>query len=78
MTTAKNQPAATQPSTPAKQPTSTADSTSRKAWTPKTPVDVVLAQIGKQETRVADLQKELDQEKSQLGKLLKAKAVLEA
>jgi len=78
MTTAKNQPAATQPSTPAKQPTSTADSTTRKAWTPKTPVDVVLDQIGKQEKRVATMQKDLDLEKAQLGKLLKAKAVLEA
>lgn len=42
------------------------------------PVDVVLEQIGKQEKRVAGLQKELDLEKAQLGKLLKAKAVLEA
>jgi hypothetical protein len=41
-------------------------------------VDVVLEQIGKQEKRVATLQKELDQEKSLLVKLAKAKAALEA
>ena len=52
--------------------------TTRKAWKPKTPVEVVLEQIGKQEKRVADMQKELDQEKALLGKLAKAKAALEA
>jgi hypothetical protein len=61
---------------PAAQPTE--DATTRKAWVPKTPVDVVLDQIGKQEKRVATMQKDLDLEKTQLGKLLKAKAVLEA
>jgi hypothetical protein len=55
-----------------------ADTTARKAWVPKTPVDVVLEQIGKQEKRVAGLQKELDTEKVLLGKLQKAKAALEA
>ena len=52
--------------------------TGRKAWIKKTPVEVVLEQIGKQEERVAGLQKELDQEKGLLGKLQKAKAALEA
>jgi len=62
-----------------KQPTAAApDTTTRKAWVPKTPVDVVLEQIGKQEKRVATLQKELDQEKNLLVKLAKAKAALEA
>jgi transcription antitermination factor NusA-like protein len=41
-------------------------------------VEVVLEQIGKQEKRVAALQKELDQEKILLVKLAKAKAALEA
>lgn len=50
----------------------------RKAWTPKTPVEVVLEQITKQERKVADLQIELDAEKSMLTKLLQAKKVLEA
>lgn len=65
--------------TATKQPTGAATETStRKAWVPKTPVDVVLEQIGKQEKRVAALQKELDQEKALLVKLAKAKAALEA
>ena len=68
MTAAKNQSATAAP----------AESTGRKAWVPKTPVDVVLEQIGKQEKRVAALQKELDAEKALLGKLAKAKAALEA
>jgi hypothetical protein len=50
----------------------------RKAWTPRSPVEVVLEQIGKQEKKVADLQIELDTEKSMLTKLLQAKKVLEA
>jgi hypothetical protein len=60
------------------QPVAPAEATTRKPWIPKTPVDVVLEQIGKQEKRVATLQKELDQEKSLLVKLAKAKAALEA
>ena len=54
-----------------------AEATTRKTWVAKTPVDVVLEQIGKQEKRVADMQKELDQEKLLLVKLAKAKAALE-
>jgi hypothetical protein len=50
----------------------------RKAWTPKSPVEVVLEQIGKQERKVAELQQELDDEKTTLNKLLQAKKVLEA
>lgn len=50
----------------------------RKSWTPKSPVEVVLEQIGKQEKKVADLQIELDAEKSMLTKLLQAKKFLEA
>jgi hypothetical protein len=65
-----------QPSTTAKEPGT--EPATRKAWVPKTPVDVVLEQIGKQEKRVATLQKELDQEKVLLVKLAKAKAALEA
>lgn len=50
----------------------------RRAWTPKSPVEVVLEQISKQERKVAELQAELDTEKSMLNKLLQAKKVLEA
>jgi len=50
----------------------------RKPWTPRSPVDVVLDQIGKQEKKVAELQIELDAEKSMLTKLLQAKKLLES
>ena len=76
MTTSKASTASPSPAasaSPAPAPAST-----RKAWIKKTPVEVVLDQIGKQEERVAGMQKELDQEKSLLGKLQKAKAALEA
>jgi len=62
----------------APKPSVTATESGRKPWTPKTPVEVVLEQIGKQEKKVADLQAELDAEKSMLTKLLQAKKVLEA
>jgi len=50
----------------------------RKAWTPRSPIEVMLDQIGKQEKKVAELQKELDTEKTTLTKLLQAKKVLES
>ena len=50
----------------------------RKAWVPRTPVDVILDQINKQEKRVAELQIELDAEKAMLAKLLQAKKLLES
>lgn len=62
----------------APKPTAAAAEGGRKPWTPKTPVEVVLEQIGKQEKKVAELQAELDAEKSMLTKLLQAKKVLEA
>jgi hypothetical protein len=69
----------TQKAVPAKAAVSAQPTTSgRKAWIKKTPVEIVLDQIGKQEERVAGMQKELDQEKSLLLKLQKAKAALEA
>lgn len=60
------------------KPSATTAEGGRKAWIPKTPVEVVLEQIGKQERKVAELQAELDAEKSMLTKLLQAKKVLEA
>ncbi len=61
-------------------PKSSASATAggRKPWTPRSPVDVVLDQIGKQEKKVAELQIELDAEKSMLTKLLQAKKLLES
>ena len=64
--------------TPEKPKTTAPATGGRKSWTPKTPIDVVLEQIAKQEKKVAGLQKELEAEKSSLTKLLQAKKVLEA
>jgi hypothetical protein len=50
----------------------------RKAWVKKTPVDIVLDQIAKQETRVNDMREELKKEERELQKLQQAKKVLEA
>jgi hypothetical protein len=50
----------------------------RKAWVKKTPVDVVLEQINKQEQKVNDLREELKKQERELQKLLQAKKVLEA
>jgi hypothetical protein len=50
----------------------------RRAWTSKSPVEVVLEQITKQEKKVAGLQRDLEDEKVILNKLLQAKKVLEA
>ena len=71
MTPEKKTDQASKPSTPAAEGT-------RKSWVPKSPVEVVLEQITKQERRVTELQVELDAEKSMLTKLLQAKKVLEA
>jgi hypothetical protein len=62
----------------AKAAASAAGTGTRKAWAPRSPVEVVLEQIGKQEKKVTELQRELDTEKSMLTKLLQAKKVLEA
>lgn len=64
-----------QPPAPAatSQPT-----TKRKGWTPKTPVEVVLQQITRQEKRVGELRDELKKEEASLTRLQQAKRVLEA
>ena len=56
----------------------TATSTGRKPWIKKTPVEVVLEQIGKQEQRAAELQEALAHEERELAKLQQARKVLEA
>jgi hypothetical protein len=53
-------------------------STSRKAWVKKTPVEVVLEQLDKQEQRVAGMREELAHEERELAKLQQARKVLEA
>jgi len=50
----------------------------RKAWVKKTPVEVVLEQIGKQEEKVAEMREELELEERELAKLQQARKVLEA
>jgi hypothetical protein len=50
----------------------------RKPWIRRTPVDVVLAQITKQQERVTTLQEELAKEKRGLEKLEAARKVLES
>jgi hypothetical protein len=55
-----------------------ASATGRKAWIKKTPVEIVLEQIGKQEEKVVEMRKELAQEERELAKLQQARKVLEA
>jgi hypothetical protein len=50
----------------------------RKAWVKKTPVEVVLEQITKQEERVNEMREDLKKEERELQKLQQAKKVLEA
>ena len=52
--------------------------TTRKTWVKKTPVDIVLEQIGKQEEKVAEMREELAREEKELNKLQQARKVLEA
>lgn len=57
----------------------TAETTSgRKPWVKKTPVEVVLEQIGKQEERVVSMREELAHEERELAKLQQARKALEA
>jgi hypothetical protein len=64
---------------PAARTTTTSASTgNRKQWVKRTPVEVVLEQIGKQEEKVTDMRKELAREERELSKLQQAKKLLEA
>jgi hypothetical protein len=63
--------------TPQKAAASAQDS-GRKPWVKKTPVEVVLEQIGKQEEKVAGMREELALEERELTKLQQARKVLEA
>jgi hypothetical protein len=62
MTTQKSVPAKS--AAPPQAPT-----TGRKAWVKKTPVDIVLEQIGKQADKVAGMRAELTREERELAKL---------
>jgi len=50
----------------------------RKAWVKKTPVEVVIEQVVKQEEKVAEMRTELAREERELAKLQQARKVLEA
>lgn len=60
------------------KPAPTPEPQGRKPWIKKTPVEVVLEQIGKQEAKVAEMREELAHEERELAKLQQARKVLEA
>ena len=63
---------------PPNKPATAPATTNRKTWVKKTPVAIVLEQIGKQEEKVAGMRKEIEREERELSKLQQAKKVLEA
>ena len=65
----KPEPAATEAAAP---------SGGRKPWIKRTPVEVVLEQIHKQERRVAEMREELAKEERELQKLQQAKKIFES
>ena len=63
------------------QKKSQADATSdskRKPWIKKTPVEIILEQVAKQEEKVAELRKELAREEGELKKMQDATKLLQA
>jgi hypothetical protein len=66
------------PTTAQRASATSASSTTRKPWIKKTPVEVVLEQIGKQEQKVADMREAISHEERELSKLQQARKVLEA
>ena len=69
------------PASPSPAPsgvTSSAPTGGRKPWVKRTPVEVVLEQIGKQEEKVAEMRSELAREERELTKLQQARKVLES
>jgi hypothetical protein len=78
-------PQAKKPSAPAASTAPTSATTgaasttgARRPWIKKSPVEVVLGEIGKQEQKVAEMRKELAHEERGLAKLQQAKKLLEA
>jgi hypothetical protein len=60
------------------QSRTTGTSTGRRPWIKKTPVEVVLEQIGKQEQKVTEMREAITKEERELAKLQQARKVLEA
>jgi len=71
-------PARQAPATEPEPTTTNASSAGRKPWIRRTPIEVVLEQIGKQEQRVAEMREDLAKEERELKKLQQAKSVLES
>ena len=55
-----------------------AATSTRRPWIRKTPVEVVLDQIRKQEEKVSELREDLTREERELSKLQQAKKILES
>ena len=55
----------------------TRNTSQRKPWVKKTPVDIVLSQLNRQRDNIAKIEEELKQAKRQLDKLEAARKVLE-
>jgi hypothetical protein len=77
MTAQKTAPTG-KPAAATASPSPSTSTSSRKPWVKKTPVEIVLEQIGKQEEKVAGMRKDLALEERELTKLQQAKKVLEA
>jgi hypothetical protein len=73
---ATSSPVAAKPTPP--QSTTTGTSTGRKPWIKKTPVEVVLEQITKQEEKVTEMREAITKEERELAKLQQARKVLES
>ena len=66
------------PAVPQSAPSTATTSTGRKPWVKRTPVEVVLGEIRKQEEKVAEMREAISHEERELSKLQQAKKVLEA
>ena len=66
------------PAAPQSAPSTSTASTGRKPWVKRTPVEVVLEQIQKQEEKVAEMREAISHEERELSKLQQAKKVLES
>jgi hypothetical protein len=71
----KSQP---QPQPQTNKQSQSENQTTRKAWKPKSPIEVVLEQIGRQQEKVEELREKLKQEESILARLEQARKVLQA
>jgi hypothetical protein len=61
-----------------KQAPAQSEATGRKSWVKKTPIEIFLEQVGKQEEKVVGIREELAHEERELAKLQQARKVLEA